>query len=104
MLNNFGATETPSFKTCTTNKTSLSANVAKEIIPVNDNRMFALFQNPSGVSITLVLGETTGATVGKGIVLLPYGSFEITRDNLYTGKISAISSSAAELVYVECVK
>lgn len=87
---------------CINDKASLVANIAKLVSEANSNRGYGLYINVGTVPITLVLGDTTNAAIGKGIPLLPYGSYKIGQDNLYIGKISAIASAAAELSYVEC--
>lgn len=94
---------TQKFDKCTNDKAVLTANVAKILSQANGNRTYALYINVGSTPITLILGDiTTGAAVGKGIPLLPYGSYTINSDNLYTGKVSAIAASAAELSFVEC--
>jgi hypothetical protein len=85
-------------------KSSLVANTAKILLLENLARTYALVQNTSGIAVTLILGNTSGATLGKGIVLLPYGSYEIAFNNLYVGVVSAISSANVEINLVECVE
>lgn len=104
MLNNTFSSSAKTFKTCASQKSSLVANQAKILLNENTARTYALIQNISGVSVTLILGNTAGATLGKGITLLPYGSYSIEASNLYVGVVSALSSSAAELALVECVE
>ena len=93
-----------SFDKCTNNKIQLSANTANSFLGANKNRIYAVIINTSiSEKITLVLGETNGTAIGKGIVLYPGGSFEINLDNLYVGKITALAEAACELSYVECL-
>lgn len=95
---------TKTFKTCTSQKSSLVVNQAKILLNENSARTYALIQNISSVSVTLILGNTGGATLGKGIILLPYGSYQIAASNLYVGVVSAMSGANAELAITECVE
>lgn len=101
-LDNSTFTPQVKYEKCTNDKAVLIANTAKLVVERNGNRQYGLFVNQSSTAITLILGDITGATIGKGIPLLPYGSYTIGRENLYTGKVSAIASVAAELSFVEC--
>lgn len=92
------------FKTCTSQKSSLVANQAKILLNENTARTYALIQNISGATVTLILGNTAGATLGRGITLLPYGSYQIAAGNLYVGVVSALSGVSGELAIVECVE
>lgn len=104
MLNNTFSSSVKPFKTCTSQKSSLVGNQAKILLNENTARTYALIQNISGATVTLILGNTGGATLGKGIVLLPYGSYQIAASNLYIGVVSAMSASVAELAITECVE
>jgi hypothetical protein len=104
-VNNINASSsTTGFKTCTAVISNLTANQAKMLLVENTNRTYTLIQNLSSVSVTVALGAVGTAALNKGIILLPFGSYEITNDNLYVGTISAISASNADLSLVECIK
>lgn len=92
------------FKTCSSTKVSLTANSSRILSQENSTRIYALIQNTSSAIVTLILGSTTNATVGKGILLLPMGSYEISTTNLYVGAIGAVSEAEAQLTFVECVE
>lgn len=102
-LNNPSATAIATFENCTSNNSTLTANQAKILLTENAARTYAFVQNLSSAAVTLVLGSATNAAINKGILLLPYGSYEISSNNLYVGAVSAISTSNAELSIVECV-
>jgi hypothetical protein len=90
-----------SFNKCVNNKVNLNANGAVNFLPANPDRVYAIFVNSSSEEITLILGDTTAAAVGKGIPLIPGANYEINKSNLYTGKISAISSAISFFSFVE---
>ena len=104
MLNNTFSSSVKPFKTCNAQKSILVANQAKILLNENTARTYALIQNISGATVTLILGNTGGATLGKGITLLPYGSYQIAASNLYVGVVSAMAASVAELAITECVE
>ena len=85
----------------THNRVSLPANSARQILDTNASRKSALIQNVSANQVTLQLNDIVGAVVGKGIILLPGGSYEISLLNLHTGKISAISAGDSEITVSE---
>ncbi|MDM9580916.1 hypothetical protein [Nostoc sp. GT001] len=104
MINNVSAGESSNkFTTCTNDEKSLSANNKTEILNTNPNRKYSAFINSSNVDITLILGDTNQGGIGKGIILNPRGSYEINANNLYLGKVTAISASICKLSFVECV-
>lgn len=85
----------------THSRVSLPANSARQVLDTNVNRKSALIQNVSANQITLQLNDVVGASVGKGIILLPGGSYEINLLNLHTGKISAIAAADSEITVSE---
>lgn len=82
----------------------LVANVPKLILNVNLERMYAVVINGESEVITLTLTDIINVKVGEGIPLFPFGSYEINKDNLHRGKVSAICSKNAELICFECVR
>jgi hypothetical protein len=90
------------FSQCENSIFQLTANRAATVADANPKRAYAALINNSGADITLILGETTDRVFGKGIILKPSGSFEITQLNLFVGKISAISVVDTNLSFVEC--
>lgn len=104
MINNVSAGESSNrFTTCTNDEKSLSANAKTEILNANAERKYSAFMNNSNVDITLILGDTAQGGINKGIILKPRGSYEINANNLYLGKVTAISASICKLSFVECV-
>ena len=105
MLNNpsdLSNNYTSPFERCTNDEKSLNTN-GTSLLEANANRSYAVFINNSNIDITLVLGESTKAVNGKGIIIKPRGgSYEINQNNLYTGKISAIATSTCKISFVEC--
>ncbi len=95
-------TSPASFYKCTNKVTLLAANTPVLIAKGNSKRGYGVFVNNSDSLITLILGEIDKGDIDEGIPLNPGGSFEITLINLYKGAISAISSSAAKISWVEC--
>lgn len=104
MINNVSSIESaPSFDTCINADKSLNKDVAAIVINANPARRYAAFINNSNVDITLILGESNQGSIGKGIILKPRGgSYEIDANNLYVGRVCAISAVAVKLSYVEC--
>lgn len=73
---------------------------AREILPVNPQRQYALIVNNSDTEMRISLGGTP--TTSKGIPLRASGGFyEITSVNLYRGRIAAICSASKTLDLVE---
>lgn len=106
MINNvaglISSSSVSSFSKCTNSKVNLTANVPVGILSSNSKRMYAAFINNGKADITLVLDDKSKAVIDEGIVIRGYGgSYEITRLNLYTGKISAISAAITHLSFVE---
>ena len=103
MLNN-SSTNTPinKFIDCSNNEKVLVKNVPSDIVVDNLARAYACFINNSIGEITLILGNSSEGAINKGIILKPAGSYEINANNLYLGKVSAISNSNSKLSYVEC--
>ncbi|ALF52983.1 hypothetical protein ACX27_09170 [Nostoc piscinale CENA21] len=106
MLNNSSNTvEVIRFNNCTHGEKTFTKNVGDEVLNENSNRQYAVFVNNSLYDITLILGDKSKGTVGKGIILKPRGgSYEINQTNLYVGKVSAISANNCKLSFVECVE
>ena len=78
---------------------ALTANTAAQLLAANTNRKFVTIvnNNTTGVDVTIILGGTAGAALGKGIVLKAGGgSLTISpySDVWWTGAISAIAGSA----------
>ena len=93
-----------SFSKCSVPKrTALASRTAKSILEPNVNRKYAAIFNYSDSIITLTLQEPNNTLVGQGIPLLPFGTYEISRENLYKGRVSAICESDADLVSFDCV-
>lgn len=70
------------------------------VLPVNSERRYAIFTNDGGVPIYLALHDT--AEVNKGVRLNANGgSYEINYTNYYTGVVSAVCSTSANLCYIE---
>lgn len=90
------------FSQCENSILKLTANRAATVAEANPKRAYAAFINNSEADITLILGETTDRVPGKGIILKPNGSFEITQINLFVGKVSAISIADTTISIVEC--
>ncbi|MBD2492392.1 hypothetical protein [Aulosira sp. FACHB-615] len=106
MLNNSSNTvEVIKFDSCIHGEKSLTKNVGDKVLSENGNRQYAVFVNNSLYDITLILGDKSKGTVGKGIILKPRGgSFEINQSNLYIGEVSAISANNCKLSFVECIE
>ncbi len=103
MLNNYSNNISANkFIDCINNEKNLTKNVPTDICAINLARAYACFQNNSTGEITLILGNSSDGGINKGVILKPGGSYEINADNLYLGKISAISGSNSKLSYVEC--
>ena len=93
-----------SFNKCSVPKRiSLPSKAPKSILEPNSNRKYAAIFNYSEAIITLTLQDPSNTLIGQGIPLLPFGSYEITQDNLYKGRISAICESDVDLVCFECI-
>lgn len=106
MINNVSISSSISFTTCTNSEKELIANTAITILASNGARQYGAFVNNSNVDITLILGEPGQgqASLNKGIILKPRGgSYEINSNNLYVGKVAAISGSNCKLSFVECI-
>lgn len=106
MINNSSNTiEVVRFSDCVHGDKDLTGNVADTVLNANGNRQYAAFINNSLYDITLILGDKTKGGVNRGIVLKPRGgSYEINQNNLYVGKISAISANNCKLIFVECTE
>lgn len=92
------------FSTCTNELVELLEYTPMPILDANPLRLYALFMNNSEVEITLSLGSINQIDFGRGILLRPGGSYEITQINLYRGPVSALAEAACDLSYVECVQ
>ena len=70
------------------------------VLSANQNRQYALIMNDSDTVIYLHLNApTTTNALNEGIRLnASGGSYEISRDNLYTGAISATSTAASKVL------
>lgn len=105
MLNNPDNTSEPNkFSICTNGEKQLNANTGDILLDTNTNRQYAIIMNNSLYDITLILGDKSKGAIGKGIVLKPKGNYEINSNNLYIGKVSAISTSSCKVSFVECVE
>ncbi|MEH2467517.1 hypothetical protein [Nostoc sp.] len=103
MLNNFSSTSANKFEECVNDEKVLTKNVPSDILGINKTRAYACFVNNSSGEITLIFGSSSTGAINKGIILKPGGgSYEINTNNLYQGKVSAISASNCKLSYVEC--
>ena len=67
-------------------------NVDATVLASNASRKYALFVNNTAATIYLKLGAA--AVVNQGIQLGPNDRYEITSDNLFTGAVHAIKSTA----------
>lgn len=90
-------------KPAVSRKVTLTANAPVMLMPANDARVYvAIVNRTANAEVTLTLADPNAA-IGAGIPLFNRGSsFEISSNNLYTGKISAVAASNAELSVVEC--
>ncbi|MBD2365190.1 hypothetical protein H6G36_29235 [Anabaena minutissima FACHB-250] len=79
----------------------LIQNTSQVILPFNEARKYAIFTNEGTSKLYLNLGGT--AEIGKGIPLLPGGSYEITQDINYKGIVSAIALGNTTLVGLESI-
>ena len=106
MLNNPNSTgvESIGFSNCTSDVDTFSAGVAITLLPANAFRAYAVFQNVgNNGDITLYLGDALEP--GEGIIVKPWGSYEINHNNLYIGKIMGISGyTSAQINFTECSK
>lgn len=85
----------------TTKIISLVANEAKLILLPNLDRYSVLVVNLSDNLVSLFEGDSPIA-IGKGLPLRRQDStYSIMPSDLFTGKVTAISSKASELVIVE---
>ncbi|OUL36355.1 hypothetical protein BV372_08020 [Nostoc sp. T09] len=104
MINNISVAESNNrFNNCSNDEKTLVANAKAEVLDQNTDRRYAAFINNSVVDITLILGSTEKGAINKGIVLKPRGSYEINANNLYLGKVSAVSAFPCKLTFVECI-
>lgn len=93
------------FFNCSANENFLAARTAILVLEANQLRRYAAFINNSATDITIFLGSKEKAKVNHGIILKPWGgSFEINRNNLYQGPVSAISLTKCSLSFVECIE
>jgi len=70
-------------------------NVSATVLAANSLRRYALFTNNGGAIIYLKLGAA--AVVNQGIPLQPNERYEIGLNNLWTGSVTAIKSTATAL-------
>ncbi|OUL19553.1 hypothetical protein BV372_33460 [Nostoc sp. T09] len=104
MINNISVAESNNrFGSCTNLEKTLVANAKAEVLNANTDRRYAAFINNSTVDITLILGSPEDGAINKGIILKPRGSYEINANNLYLGKVSAVSAFACKLTHLECI-
>lgn len=76
---------------------------SQQILPSNPNRLQVTLVNRSATA-SVFINYGTIAEQGKGIALLPGGSYEINATNPYLGVISAIASAGSvSLSGLECV-
>ena len=104
-VNVTSVTPTSPFTSCTNGVVPLTANTAATVRPALSTRKYLAVINTGSSDVTLILGPTTGATVGTGIILKGGGgsSYETSEAiGLYTGAISAIAASSATLAWTEC--
>lgn len=93
------------FTNCVGKKETLTADTPLSILDANPNREYVCLVLTSEGSVTLLFGGIASGLIGEGIVLTGKGSnYEITKNNLYKGEISAISAATAELAIMECEK
>lgn len=76
-----------------TAKTIATTTGGTIVVPANPNRIYARFMNNGSASIYLNLGGTTTVATTNGIRLDALGVYEINQNNLYTGQVTAITSS-----------
>ena len=104
MINNLAGLSSANskFSKSTNKKIDLIANNASAVLDINPKRMYGAFVNNGDSDITLVFEDKSKAVLEAGIVIKGNGgSYEITLLNLYTGKVSAISASTAQLSLIE---
>lgn len=90
------------FDECTTRVVILNPNAPTIVLQPNPNRISVLIVNLSDHLVSLVCGDSP-AIVNKGLPLRRQDSeFTIKKGELFTGKVTAISNKAAELVVMEC--
>lgn len=85
---------TAAFGTIINTTPSIPNNAATLIKAANSARKYLMISNPSGSLAYIALGNTTGLTTSAGIPVPARSFWEIKGDNLYTGPVYAISSSA----------
>lgn len=96
-----GAVTAAAFGTITNSFVGLTASTPTLVLAANVNRKYAYVSNPSGSTITLQLGSSTGLTgTNRGLVIPANNFFELKGDNLFTGNIYAFSTSGSVTVSV----
>ena len=81
---------------------NLIANTSLQIAPVNLTRIYLIIVNLTDVPVWLSLGQNTAA-LNQGMPLFNKRSyFEVSKEALFRGQISAISDSPASLSFTEC--
>lgn len=102
-LNTVRQEDVTGFEKCKGKKVTILPNAPAEVFPINFNRVYAILVNNSSSTITLLFTESNNPSSRDGIPLMGRGSsYEITKNNLYVGKILAASLNTAELSVVEC--
>lgn len=91
-----GALTAAAFGTITNTYVSLTASTATQILASNVNRKYCYVSNPTGQTVTIQLGSSTGLTgTNRGLVIPSNSVFELKGDNLYTGVIFAFTTSGS---------
>jgi len=87
------------FGSATNATTSVATSTATEVLSANSGRLYALISNQDSTNpVYCVFGATSTAAVNKGIKIEAGEYYEITPQNLYTGKVSCIASGGAVVV------
>lgn len=92
-----------SYSSCKNMVVTVTKETSVDLLPANQNRIYAAFINNSAVPVTLILGERSEGSIDKGIPLNPSGSYELNLLNLYRGKVSVtVVEDEAKISIVEC--
>lgn len=95
-----GAITAAAFGTATITYPNTIANTAVQVLAANVNRKYAMIASPS-TSITCQMGSSTGLSGTTGFTIGTGTYFEFKGDNLYTGSLFCIASSAKSLTVTE---
>ncbi|RLB78572.1 MAG: hypothetical protein DRH24_14225 [Deltaproteobacteria bacterium] len=88
-----------SFGSATNATISVDTSSATEVLSANSGRLYALISNQDSTNpVYCVFGATSTAGANKGIKIEAGEYYEITPQNLYTGKVSCIATGGAVVV------